>query len=87
MKQFIHKLRMAFCLMNIFGFWYISVSGTSSMPDGRAKSFPDLYRCPMDVQKVFHASIDHRWIRPHPRKAYPQPLPEGKGESLPPTPP
>ena len=62
MKQFILKLRMAFCLMmSIFGFRYISVSGTSSMPDGPAKSFPDLYRCPMDVPKVFQASIDARW--------------------------
>ena len=81
MKQFIHKLRMAFCLMNIFGFWYISVSGTSSMPDGRAKSFPDLYRCPMDVPKVFQASIDARWTCQ--KFSRPLSMPDGRAKSFP----
>ena len=81
MKQFIHKLRMAFCLMSIFGFWYISVSGTSSMPDGRVKSFPDLYRCPMDLPKDFQTSIDARWTC---QKFFkPLSMPDGRAKSFP----
>ena len=63
MKKIIHKLRMALCLMSIFGFWCISVSGTSSLIDRRAKRFPCLYRSSMDPQKDFQASIAHRWGR------------------------
>ena len=82
MKQFILKLRMAFCLMmSIFGFRYISVSGTSSMPDRRAKSFPSLYRCPMDVPKVFQASIDARWTCQ--KFSRPLSMPDGRAKSFP----
>ena len=81
MKQFIHKLRMAFCLMSIFGFWYISVSGTSSMPDGRVKSFPDLYRCPMDLPKDFQTSIDARWTCQKISK--PLSMPDGRAKRFP----
>ena len=60
MKQFISKLRMAFCLTAIFGFWCISVSGTSSLIDRPAKSFPGHYRSSIDPPKDFQAAIAHR---------------------------
>ena len=60
MKQFVHKLRMVFCLMSIFGFWCISVSGTSSLIDRPANKISCLYRSSIDTSKDFHASIAHR---------------------------
>ena len=56
-------------------------SGPLSMPDGRAKSFPDLYRCPMDVPKVFQASIDARWTCQ--KFSRPLSMPDGRAKSFP----
>ena len=63
MKKIIHKLRMALCLMSIFGFWCISVSGTSSLIDRPANKISCLYRSSIDPQKDFQDSIAHRWTR------------------------
>ena len=48
MKQIVNRLRMTLPLVLIFVFWGIFVSMTPSDSDGAAKSFPSLYRTPMD---------------------------------------